>query len=78
MARTIALVLGTAAVVLLVMRFVDSGEDRAPVTNGARLAVGDQAPAFQLTDHEGRQVDVGGATGRWRIVSFFRQAGSPW
>ncbi|MDJ0976062.1 MAG: hypothetical protein QNJ98_16505 [Planctomycetota bacterium] len=78
MARTIALVLGTAAVVLLVMRFVDSGEDRTPASGTRVLAVGDEAPAFQLTDHEGRQVDVGGATGRWRIVSFFRQAGSPW
>ena len=78
MARTIALVLGTAAVVLLVMRLVDSGEEPPPTKRIALIAVGDPAPAFQLTDHEGRQVDVGGATGRWRIISFFRQAGSPW
>lgn len=77
----IALVLGTAAIVLLGMKLLDARDAPAepPVESAATTmpAVGTTAPPFELTDQDGNQVAIG-PTGRWRIITFFRQANSPW
>ena len=50
-----------------------------PATAGASLpAVGSPAPRFKLNDHEGHTLAFGGPSPGWKILTFYREASSPW
>lgn len=85
MARNAALALGGVLLVVLLLRLtvwstpaqeVDSAQ--APKAPAMALRVGDLSPRFTLTDQDGQRVSVGGPSARWTVLSFFRQALSPW
>lgn len=85
MARTAALALGGVLLLVLLLRLTvwsappegvePAPPPQAPVTE---LRIGDLSPRFTLTDQDGQQVTVGGPSTRWTVLSFFRQALSPW
>jgi hypothetical protein len=82
--RRLALLLAGAALVLGLQRALPllQGEPAGatPAVLEARplLQIGDAAPVLDLKDHLGRPARLGGLSSRWRIVTFFRKASSPW
>jgi hypothetical protein len=81
--RTWALLLiGVVIVTLGVRLATGSGGADEPTTRPkaplAPIAVGQVAPRFELKDQDGRLVAVGGPSTGWTVVSFFREANSPW
>ena len=81
MARLLAAVLATAAIVLLIVHLTggadgsagDEGDVQRPIPRPGELA-----PRFELPDQFGKPVAIGGPSASWTIVSFFRSASSPW
>ncbi len=46
-------------------------------TKPALPEVGKPAPTFQLNDHTGRAVKIGGKAERWKVIAFYPKAATP-
>ena len=81
--RTLASVLLGGVLVTLAVRIVTGSTAldarlEAATVPWEPLAVGQLTPRFDLQDQHGRLVTVGGPSEGWTIVSFFREAFTPW